>query len=989
MPIFDGHSEGSKARLWSALKSFWRPIAFFGLFSIAILAIDNFITHNERNALKRYASEDLAVVARLNSEAISHLVADRLGDTRMLVSQLTENQEIETWIADGAPSDGRSDELLDHLTTMSVYRKYLRISLTDTTGRTLLSTDGSKPAADPFLDRIEREALRTRAPQISSIRLSDERSGFAEMIICAPVLSPGKKGKVTALLLLTLDPQRDLFPLISHWPGKSGTAETNIVMRVGDSVRFLTMPRHGADASSQRQAGPLQLPITSDTPSAAAARGFRGTMEGTDYRGAAVLAVITDIPNTPWQLVTKADINEFYEPFRRLRMIGFSGAVLLILITGVTLLAILRREQASLIIRQLESELRAKEISQRFAYLSKNTDEIILLVDESGRITEANERALAAYGYSPEELIGRPMRDLHPNGVNTGYLQPSHAKNTDKTATTIQNVQMRKDGSLFPAEINARWIEKEGTPWLQLVIRDTTERGERIAALTQLAAIVDSSGGAIVGEDLNGNIRAWNRAAEKLFGYSSDEIIGHSANILLPPDRPDEIARLIDKVRAGEEVNGYETVRRRKDGNLIDVSLIYSPIRNTEGTLVGISAIVLDITERVKAVRRAELVSRALRTLSRANETLIRATSEQELFECMCRVITDSGGYRMAWIGLPQNDPEKSVRAVTSSGVDEGYVGAARVSWADTERGRGPTGTAIRTGTPQINQNFASNPNLAPWREAALRRGYGSSIALPLKVSDGSVYGALTIYAPEPDAFGDDEVELLEELADDIAFGVETIKNRLAREELAANMAESMEGTIAAVANTVEMRDLYTAGHQRRVTEIAEAIARKLGLSDDRIRGLRLAGIVHDLGKINVPSEILNKPAKLSDVEYELIKTHPQTGYDILKHVKFPWPIAQIILQHHERMDGSGYPKGLKGDDILLEARIIAVADVIDSMMSHRPYRPALGLEAALAEIRQGSGTIYDPAVVDACVQVMKTDAARFAAPEPTPGISR
>jgi len=982
------HPEESEARLGSALRSFWRPIAFFGLFSVAILAIDNFITHNERNALKRYASEDLAVVAHLNSDAISRLVADRLGDARMLASQLTESEEIETWIADGAPPDARGEEFLDYLTTMSVYRKYSRISLTDTAGRTLLSTDGSKPGADPFIDRIEGEALRTRVPQISSIRLSAERSGFAEMIICAPILSPGKRGQVTALLLLTLDPQRDIFPLISRWPGKSATAETNIVMRMGDSVRFLTVPRHGGDASSQEQAKPLELPITADTPSAAAARGYRGTMEGTDYRGAEVLAAITDIPNTSWQLVTKADVNEFYEPFRRLRMIGFSGAVLLIVITGVTLLAILRREQANLIVRQLKAELREKEIAQRFAYLSKNTDEIILLVDEAGRIAEANDRAFAAYGYSSEELIGRSMRDLHPTGVNTGYLQPSHMKNANKTATTIQNVQMRKDGSLFPAEINARWIEKEGTPWLQLVIRDTTERGERIAALTQLAAIVDSSGGAIVGEDLNGNIRAWNPAAEKLFGYSSDEIIGHSANILLPSDRPDEIAQLIGKVRAGEEVNGYETVRRRKDGNLINVSLIYSPIRNSEGTLVGISAIVLDITERVNAVRRAEYVSRALRTLSRANETLIRATSEQELFERMCQVITDSGGYRMAWIGLPQNDPEKSVRAVTSSGVDKGYVNAAKVSWSDTERGRGPTGTAIRTATPQINQNFASNPNLAPWREAALQRGYGSSIALPLKVSDGSVYGALTIYAPEPDAFGADEVELLEELADDIGFGIGTIKNRLAREELTANMAEAMESTIAAVANTVEMRDLYTAGHQRRVTEIAEAIARKLGLSDDRIRGLRLAGIVHDLGKINVPSEILNKPARLSDVEYELMKTHPQTGYDILKHVKFPWPIAQIILQHHERMDGSGYPKGLKGDEIILEARIIAVADVIDSMMSHRPYRPALGLEAALAEIRQGSGRIYDPAVVDACVQVMKTDAARFAAPEPTPGLS-
>ena len=434
-------------------------------------------------------------------------------------------------------------------------------------------------------------------------------------------------------------------------------------------------------------------------------------------------------------------------------------------------------------------------------------------------------------------------------------------------------------------------------------------------------------------------------------------------------------------MRAGEIVNGYETVRQRKDGSLVNVSLIYSPIHDTEGTLTGISAIVIDISGRVKATQRAEYASRALRTLSRANEALIRATSEQELFDQMCKVITEVGGYRLAWIGHPENDAEKSVRVVAWAGLNNGYLEANGVCWSDTERGRGPTGAAIRTGRTQINQNFTRNPTLALWREAALERGFNSSIALPLKLTPDSVYGSLTIYAPEPDAFVSEEVSLLEELANDLAFGISTIKDRQAREELAANMAEAMEGTIAAVANTVEMRDLYTAGHQRRVTEIAEAIATKLGLPEDRIKGLRLAGIVHDLGKINVPAEILNKPAKLSDVEYELIKTHPQTGYDILKHVKFPWPIAQIILQHHERMDGSGYPAGLRGDQILLEARIIAVADVVDSMTSHRPYRPALGLEAALDEIKQGSGTLYDPDVVEACVEVMRANADRFTSP--------
>ncbi|KAB7738877.1 PAS domain S-box protein [Parvibaculum sedimenti] len=986
MPSTKVHPEKSEARLWNALASFWRPIAFFGLFSLAILATDYFIAQNELDALKRYASEDLSVVARLNSEAITHWVESRISDAEVLARQISLTRDIEVWLSDGSPADDRAERIRLRMATMGVYRNYGEIFLSNTTGIALLSADGGAPTIDPFIRQLESAALQTRTPQISNIRLVPEHPDSTEIIICAPVMSQRDARKAIAVVFFIIDPQLDLFSLIDRWPGKSLTAETNIVMRVGDAVQFLTTPRHATAPSSLRRPRLLQLPLASDTPAGAAARGFRGTMEGVDYRGASVLATITDVPKTPWLLETKVDADELYAPFRRLRMIGLGGAVLLILIAGVSLLEILRREQADLIVRQLRAELREREISQRFDHLSKNTDEIILLVDDAGRVKEANERALSAYGYAADELIGRSAQDLHTAGTSPDYLNPDRMRtDRDGSPSVFESVQRRKDGSVFPVEIKARWTKTGGKRWLQLIIRDITERRERIDALTQLAMIVDSSGGAIVGEDLSGNIKTWNPAAEKLFGYSASEIVGRSANILLPPDRPNEIAQLIEKVRAGHEVNGYETVRRRKDGTLVNVSLIYSPIYNSEGILAGISAIVIDITERVKARRIAEHTSRALLTLSRANEALIRAASEQELFQNMCRVITEAGGYRMAWIGTPRNDPEKLLLPVASSGTDEDYLKSAKVTWSDTERGQGPTGTAFRTGTTQINQNFANNPRVALWRDAALQRGYGSSIALPLKVADGRVYGTLTIYANETDAFGADEVGLLEELANDLAFGVETIEDRLAREEYTANMAEAMEGTIAAVANTVEMRDLYTAGHQRRVTEIAEAIARKMGLPADRIRGLHFAGLVHDLGKINVPAEILSKPARLTDVEYELIKTHPQTGYDILKHVKFPWPIAQIILQHHERMDGSGYPNGLKGDEILLEARIIAVADVIDAMTSHRPYRPALGLEAALAEIKQGSGTIYDPSVVKACVEVIESGDAKFTASESEP----
>jgi HD-GYP domain-containing protein (c-di-GMP phosphodiesterase class II) len=190
----------------------------------------------------------------------------------------------------------------------------------------------------------------------------------------------------------------------------------------------------------------------------------------------------------------------------------------------------------------------------------------------------------------------------------------------------------------------------------------------------------------------------------------------------------------------------------------------------------------------------------------------------------------------------------------------------------------------------------------------------------------------------------------------------------------------ALEAVVAAMGTAVEMRDPYTAGHERRVTTLALAIAERLGLPDSSRRALSLAGRVHDIGKIAVPAEILSKPARLTSMEMELVKRHARIGYDILAGIEFDWPLAEYVLQHHERLDGSGYPRGLRGDEILLEARILAVADVVEAMSSHRPYRPALDPAAALDEIRTGRGVTYDAAVVDACVAVIEQDG--FAFPE-------
>ena len=218
-------------------------------------------------------------------------------------------------------------------------------------------------------------------------------------------------------------------------------------------------------------------------------------------------------------------------------------------------------------------------------------------------------------------------------------------------------------------------------------------------------------------------------------------------------------------------------------------------------------------------------------------------------------------------------------------------------------------------------------------------------------------------------------------IAEFIARLKRVIAERRSRIELKLNLEKlrrAMEGIVEAISVTVEMRDPYTAGHQKRVADLACAIARAMGLKEDEIYGLRMASVIHDLGKITVPAEILSKPGQLSALEYELIKSHVQAGYDILKQIEFPWPLADIILQHHERLDGSGYPNGLKMEEIMMPARILSVADVFETIASHRPYRPSLGMQRALDEIRQNRGKLYDNRVVDVCVNLIEEERFQF-----------
>jgi putative nucleotidyltransferase with HDIG domain len=226
--------------------------------------------------------------------------------------------------------------------------------------------------------------------------------------------------------------------------------------------------------------------------------------------------------------------------------------------------------------------------------------------------------------------------------------------------------------------------------------------------------------------------------------------------------------------------------------------------------------------------------------------------------------------------------------------------------------------------------------------------------------------------------YTNEERRLLQEVADNIAANVESANQYANIKQRHSELQQALDGVIHAVSLVVETRDPYTAGHQRRVAELARAIAREMGLPEWQVMGIHVAGLLHDVGKVAVPSEILSKPGKITPTEFSIISNHCRVGYEILEKIDFPWPVTKAILQHHERMDGSGYPDHLAGEEIVLEARILGVADVVEAMSSHRPYRPALGLSKALQEISRASGVLYDSKVVHACLRLLKRNEPEF-----------
>lgn len=310
----------------------------------------------------------------------------------------------------------------------------------------------------------------------------------------------------------------------------------------------------------------------------------------------------------------------------------------------------------------------------------------------------------------------------------------------------------------------------------------------------------------------------------------------------------------------------------------------------------------------------------AYSTVIKCQDIIVGAQNEMEIYRKICKILIDEGPYKLAWIGMIGNDLEKKVIPVAEAGFKKGYLSSIDISWGSSANGQGPAGRAIRECKEYLTKNIMTDINFLPWREKAEEYGYKSVIALPIE-SEGNVIGVLVVYADNEDAFKREEVKLFQRLTKNIAQGIYVLRIKKEREQAQKAQYEILLKTIDAFVLAIEKRDPYTAGHQKRVTSLAVAIGKKVGLSKDRVEGLRLGALIHDIGKIYVPGEILNRPGKITKPEFDLIKLHSEIGQEIISGINFPWDIEKMIVQHHERLDGSGYPNGLVEGEIIIEAK--------------------------------------------------------------------
>lgn len=458
----------------------------------------------------------------------------------------------------------------------------------------------------------------------------------------------------------------------------------------------------------------------------------------------------------------------------------------------------------------------------------------------------------------------------------------------------------------------------------------------------------------VVVQSANGQVVAHNTAATRLLGLSPGQLIGLTS---FDPrwrairsdgsDLPGSQHPAMVTLRTGEPVTEFEMGVRRPDGSLVWL-LVSSRVRHDDPREVV--ATFMDISIE-RSAKRALLTARA------AEQVILRAKDENGLLQEICDALHDVGGHRLAWIGLADDNEQRSVSTLAAAGVVD-YLYDGLTSWSiDDGSGCGPVGTALREHCVVSIDDAETDCRFARWSARAAVFGFGSVVAIPFRTEGG--WAVLTIYAADTGAFDDLDLTALASLGQNLEHALADLHRR-------RRLDEANHTTVAALVTLSEVRDPYTSGHQYRVAHLSAAIGAQLGLDAEMVWSLRLGGLVHDIGKTMVPAEILTRPGRLDPLEFALVQRHAAVGEEVLRTANLPSPIPEIAGQHHERLDGSGYPNGLRGEAICLAARIVAVADVVEAMAHHRPYRAGLGIDVAIAEIASNAGTLFDPQVVAA-----------------------
>ena len=427
---------------------------------------------------------------------------------------------------------------------------------------------------------------------------------------------------------------------------------------------------------------------------------------------------------------------------------------------------------------------------------------------------------------------------------------------------------------------------------------------------------------AVIEWDTDFRVVQWNHAAQEIFGYTAAEAIGRHAEFIVPGNFKDQVDRIWNDLLANHGGDRSTNENLTRDGRTIFCEWYNTPLVDGAGRVMGVASLVQDVTERQRtetALRDSEELYRRL--VASIPDLIIRTDLAGNI------VFANEVAARLNGNGGPQALVGRNVFDFVVAEDREKAITASRRMFEK------------KIGPQEIGLVFVNGTRIPFEIDGAILRN-----------ADGTPYG--------------------------IVYNCRNITERKRAEtdlrEGLAKLRATLKASIDSLASAIEMRDPYTAGHQQRVTVLARAIAGEMGLADERVEAIEIAGIIHDIGKLYVPAEILSKPTKLTDLEYAMIKMHAQAGFTILSKIDFPWPIARIVHEHHEFINGSGYPQGLTGKDILLESKILNVADVVEAMSSHRPYRPALGIGAALEEIAQKRGILYDREVVDACLRLFR-----------------